>query len=767
MQPDFKVVTKSIYKKDAPALLTGKPVYTEDLAPAECLIVKALRSPYPHAIIEDINVDKAKLVPGIEAVFTWKDVPRVRFTMAGQTYPEMSAYDQYILEERVRYVGDEVALVAGVDEVSVNKALKMIKVKYKVLPAIMNPEEALDNPILIHPEEDWTQVDFSNGDNKRNLAGGDHFEYGDVDQVMAESDVVVEGTFRTQACNQGMMENFATYCTMDPYGRLEIVSSTQIPFHVRRIVARALDIPKSKIRVIKPRIGGGFGAKQTACTECMTAFVTWKTGKPAKMVYSRTETLTTSNSRHEMIIRAKMGATKDGRLQAIDMYALSNQGAYGEHGPTTIGLVYQKGMTLYHPMKAYRFHGDVVYTNTMRAGAYRGYGATQGIFALESLLDDLADKVGMDSAAIRELNMVRQGDVMPSYHNATMRSCNLDKCLAQAKEMIGYDERPHVWQTEDGHVHAFGIGMSCQGSGIENVDQGSADIRLNSEGFYNLLVGSSDMGTGSDTTLAQIAAETLMCEADQVVTHSADTDISPYDSGSYASSTAFVTGTAVLEAAQLLIEKMKKAASRFLECSENMVDFDGKVFTNMENKKTLTLEELAVNAHGGFTEALTASATTTKTTSPPPFLALICEIDVDMETGKVVPVETAAVVDCGTPLNERIVKVQTEGGVIQGLGMALYEKVQYRADGGMYNNNLMTYKMPARTDIGNLKVEISRSYEPSGPYGAKSIGEVVINATSPAIANAVFHATGVRVTELPITPEKVYMGMVKNGKIKP
>ncbi|MDO4478461.1 MAG: molybdopterin-dependent oxidoreductase [Lachnospiraceae bacterium] len=765
MPQDYKQITKSVYKKDARMLLTGQAVYTNDLAPADCLIVKALRSPYPHALIKKIDTTRAMKVPGIACVITYKDVPRKRFNMAGQTHPELSAADQYLLEERLRYVGDEVAIVAGADEACVNKAMKLIDVKYEVLEPVLDPETAMDNPVLVHPEEDWTQPAAGMGDNKRNLAGGVVFDHGDMDATMAECDVIVEDTFRTQATHQGMMEPFVTFTEMDPYGRIKITSSTQIPFHVRRIVANALDIPKSKVRVVKPRVGGGFGAKQSACTECMPAIVTWKTGMPAKMVYTREECLTASNSRHEMIVKARMGFMKDGTMRAIDMNVISNQGAYGEHAPTTLGLTCHKAMTLYHPVDAYRFRGHVVYTNMVRAGAYRGYGATQGIFALESLMDNAAEALGMDKAEIRLKNMARQGDVMPAYYNNTMLSCTLDKCLIRAKEMVDWDNRPKVVDLGNGHVRALGIAMSLQGSGISGVDQAAADIRLSAEGFYSLMIGSADMGTGSDTTLSQIAAEVLGCDVDDVVPSGVDTDVSPYDSGSYASSTAYLTGGAVKKAAESLLQKMTQAAADIMGVTADKVGFDGETFSNEENDMMLTREELAIKAHAGNLSCLTASANNMQKNSPPPFMTCIAEVDVDMATGKVTPIETVGVVDCGTPLNERIVKVQTEGGIIQGLGMALYEKVQYTDRGSMFNKNFMLYKMPARTDIGRIRVDIAPSYEPNGPFGAKSIGEVVINASPPAIANAVYAATGVR-CDLPITPEKVYMGMKKNGRIK-
>ena len=425
----MKYINKPIVKKDAYALLSGKPVYCDDLALKDCLIVKLLRSPHAHARIVSIDCTAAKRVPGIEAIYTYQDVPKSRFTLAGQTYPEPSPYDRKILDEYVRYVGDEVAIVVGKDNECVDRAMKLIKVKYEVLPAIIDFREAIDNEVIIHPEEGYTYQDYIGNDRMRNICSSGESVYGDVDKEFEKCDVVLERTYHTKANNQAMMETFRSYAYIDTYNRLNVVSSTQIPFHVRRILSHALEIPKSKIRVVKPRIGGGFGAKQTACTEIFVAFVTWMLKKPCKIIYTREETFIASNSRHEMQMRVKIGATKEGEIKAIDLYTLSNTGAYGEHGPTTIGLSGHKSLPIYNHVKASRFTYDVVYTNTMTAGAYRGYGATQGQFAVESIVNELADELHMDPCALRFKNMVHENETMPQYYNEYLQACHLDKCL--------------------------------------------------------------------------------------------------------------------------------------------------------------------------------------------------------------------------------------------------------------------------------------------------------------------------------------------------
>ena len=753
-------INQRIVKKDAMALMAGKPLFTDDLTTKDYLIVKALRSPHAFAKIVSIDTSKAKLVPGIECVLTYEDVPHIRFTEAGQTYPEASPYDRYILEDMVRYVGDEVALVAGTTEKAVNKALKLIKVEYEILTPVLDFRNAKDHPVLVHPEEDWVSMMPVGADNRRNLCATDGYTDGDVEAVLADCAYVVEGTYHTLANNQAMMEPFVTSTALDAYGRLVVTSATQIPFHVRRIVARALGISKARVRVIKPRIGGGFGAKQTAVSEVYPAIVTWLTGKPCKMIFTRREVMIASTSRHEMEVTVRIGADKNGRLQAIDLYTLSNTGAYGEHGPTTVGLSGHKSISLYGPLKASRFTADVVYTNTMSAGAYRGYGATQGIFALESAMDELAVKMDMDPMKLREINIIPENVPVASYYGETFKSVGLHRCLKKAKEMIGWDEKYPVRDMGNGKVRAVGGALAMQGSGISGVDQAAVEIRLGDEGTYNLLIGATDMGTGCDTILAQMAAECLECDLDKISVHGVDTDVSPYDTGSYASSTTYVTGGAVIKTCETLKKKMTALAAEKMDCPVEHVEFDGTRFYSMEDEKEISLSDLADASHFNRNDVMSASESFTSPVSPPPFMAGIVEIELDKETGQVEIIDYAAAVDCGTPINRNLARVQTEGGIVQGIGMALFENIQYRDDGMMMNNSFMQYKIPTRIDMGKIHVEFESTYEPTGPFGAKSIGEIVINTPSPALANAIYHACGVRLHELPMTAERIKMGML-------
>ena len=756
----MKYVNKPVPKTDAMSLVTGKPVYTDDLAPSDCLIVKILRSPHANAWVEEIKTDAAKKIEGIACVLTYEDVSHKRFTLAGQTAPEISPWDRYIIDKHVRFVGDPVAIVAGETEEAVDKALKRIKVKYRVEEAVLDIHTAKDNPILVHPEDDWYMPIPAGGDNKRNLCSSNVEEVGDVDAMLEKCAYTVDQVYHTKANQQTMMETFRTYCYMDHFQRLTVVSSTQIPFHIRRIVGNALNIPSSKVRVIKPRIGGGFGAKQSSVSEVFPALVTWVTGRPSKIVFSRKKSMIASSPRHEMEVHIRMGADENGIVKAIDLYTLSNTGAYGEHGPTTVGLSGHKSIALYRHTEAYRFAYDVVYTNMQAAGAYRGYGATQGIFAVESAADELAHKMGMDPVKFRELNMPMEGEALPGYPDVPINgSCTMDKCLARAKEMIGWDEKYPFRDMGNGKVRGVGIAMAMQGSSIAGIDVGGADIKLNEDGSYTLALGCSDMGTGCDTILAQMAADCLDTDMKNIVVFSVDTDISPYDSGSYASSTTYATGNAVIQACGELRKRIHAFGAQMLGVSAEDSDFDGeKVRT--EDGKEVTLQQIAGKATCGVCSELQVVKEYSSPISPPPFMVGAAEVEVDKETGQIDVIDYVGVIDCGTPINPNLARVQAEGGIGQGIGMVLYEDVQYTDKGKIRNNSFMQYKIPNRMDIPKVRIEFESSYEKTGPFGAKSIGELVIDTPCPAIANAVYNATGVRVRELPITPEKVAMGIL-------
>ena len=756
----YNAINQPVRKKDSMQLLLGKPVYVEDIVPKDALAVKLLRSPHANAIVEEINVSVAKKVPGVVDIYTWEDVPKQRFAIAGQTYPEPSPYDRLILDRHVHFVGDVVAIIAAENEKAALKAMKLIKVKYKILEPVLDFHQAKDNEILVHPEEDWLAQVPVGGDARRNLVASEISGDGDVDAVLADCDEVLEHAYHMRSFNQAMMETFRTYTELDRYGRLHVISSTQIVFHVRRILSRALGIPKSKIRVEKPRIGGGFGAKQTAVSEVYPAFVTLKTGRPAQLIFTRQESQIAGSPRHEMEVRVRLGADKDGHIRGLDLYTLSNSGAYGEHGPTTVGLSGHKSIPLYTGgLEAFRFGYDVVYTNTMAAGAYRGYGATQGIFALETSVNELAEKLGIDPTIIREKNMLREGMKMPAYYGETANACALDKCMARCKELFHWDEKYPVRDMGNGKVRAAGVAMAMQGSCISNVDVGSATVKLADDGTFNLIIGAADMGTGCDTILAQMVAECMDCSVDDVAVFGADTDASPYDSGSYASSTTYITGKAVEMACAKLKTQLCGIAAGMLGCSTEEVVFENGRVKQINTEKSVSLAEISVKDQVNNDIAAVATASHSSPVSPPPYMVGMVEIELDKDTGEVKILDYVAVVDCGITINPALARIQTEGGIVQGIGHTLFENITYDRNGRPIESSFLQYKVPTRLDMGHLRVEFENSYEPTGPFGAKSIGEIVINTPAPAIAHAIYRATGVWHRELPITPEKILMSM--------
>ncbi len=759
----MKHVGKGYKKVDAATILSGRAAYTEDLIPPHTLVIKVLHSPHAMAKVLDVDATAALKLPGVEAVYWHKDVPKTRVTMAGQTYPELSAYDARILDEYVRYVGDPVALIVAVDEKTAMQAMPLVKVNYKVMKPVMDIHTAIDNPTIVHPEED---IHFNvpvGAEPKRNIACSYSKVVGDVEGELAKCDYVVEETYFDQAACQAAMETFRTFCTIDQFGRLVCTSSTQIPFHVRRHLARALEIPATKIRVIKPRIGGGFGSKQTACTELMCAFVTWTLNKPAVLIYDRHEAMNCSTSRHAREWKIRLGATKDGIIQVIDMVALSDAGAYGTHAFTTFSAGEHKSIPLYNKGKAVRYESKVVYTNHMAGGAFRGYGATEALWPLECAVTKLAHTMGIDEIELRLKNLINVGETSLVYApDEVLESGLLKEAIAKVKKMARWDERPHSWRIDDTHVGGLGIGLAFQGSGVANVDTASVEIKLQDDGYYTLYTGSTDMGTGSNTILMQMACEVLGCPFEYMSCYEADTDVVPFDPGSYASSTTYVTGTAAKLAAEDLRQKIIEAAAGYLDVPVDTLEFDGVTVTTTDGTKSITTREIGTKmVVGPNTNQLVGFASWGSHTSPPPFMASIAEVSVDTETGLVTPINFYSVVDCGTIVNPVLAKVQAEGGIVQGIGMALYEEVRYAKRGNFETNNFMLYKLPTRLDTGHVHVDFVESHEPTGAFGVKSIGEVVINTSCPAIQGAILNATGTAPTVLPMIPEVVFDALQK------
>jgi len=757
----MKSVGQSIRKVDGLMIATGKPVYTEDLAMSHALVIKIMRSPHAFAKITSIDISRAEKVEGVECILTYKDVPKERFTLAGQSYPEPSPYDRLILDEIVRYVGDEVAIIAAVDEKTALQAMKKIKVVYEVLEPVLDFEQALGHTTVVHPEEDLS-CNFDIGlQREKNIASSFKEEVGDVEEEFKRCSVVVEDIYYPQAQAHAMMETYRAFTYLDHTGRLVVVTSTQVPFHIRRQLARALQLPASKVRVVKPRIGGGFGGKQTGSLEVFAGIVTLKTGKPALVIYDRKESFSCTTSRHAMRLKVRVGADQEGVIRAIDIQVLSDTGAYGEHAATVLSCVSYYTLPLYNKTRAVRFTGDAVYTNKMPGGAFRGYGATQGTFALESAVNKLAEQLKMDPTEVRLKNISQVGETFLTGQGVLLGSSSLERCIRKGKELIGWNDKFPCREIGKNKVRAVGMAITMQGSGIANIGTASVELRLNDDGNFTLLTGATDMGTGCDTILTQMAAEILEIPMDTIVLIAGDTDTSPYDPGSYASSTTYVAGTAVVKAATELKQKILEQGAKFLGVPSQNVEVNGSGVRTFRGEKISLAKIAELTVLGTGKLQLVSYATHGSEVSPPPYIAGFAEVEVDKETGKVELIDYVAVVDCGTVINPNLARIQAEGGIVQGIGMALYEEVNYNELGKMASNSFMQYKIPCRKDVGKVRIAFEESFEPTGPFGAKSIGEVVANTPPPAIAHAVYNAVGVRVNHLPITPEKVFVGMQK------
>lgn len=763
----FKVVNNITPSVDGKGIMMGRAVFTDDLAAQNSLVLKVLRSPHAFAHIRDIDTSEAEKYPGVACILTYKNVPHVPFTRAGQGYPEPSPHDKFVLDEYVRYVGDEVAVVAAEDEETALEAMKLIKVDYEVLEPVLDFEKAMDNESVIHPEDKIHEMFPIGFEPKRNIAAAYEMEVGNVEEELAKCDYVVDETFYTQAQAHAMMEPHASNARLDEHNRLVVYSTTQTPFHMRRIICKTLGLPVDKVRVIKPRVGGGFGGKQAFHGEMFVSLVTLRTNRPSKLVYTREEVFGSSYTRHPMRIALRIGANKDGKIQAIDCRALSDTGAYGEHALTVFMIVGSKVLPLYNRVKAVRFGGKVVYTNHVPAGAYRGYGAIQGNYALESTIDMLAKKMGMDPIELREINSMKEKETSPIFEimgegtegtAMIMESCKLPYCIKRGRELMNWDEKYPVKQVGPHKVRSVGCAIAMQGSGIPFLDMGSCTIKLNDGGSYMVTVGATDIGQGSDTIISQIVAEELGTTMDKIIIYSSDTDLTPYDCGAYASSTTYVSGNAAYNAAVKMRERLIKEAAQELKVKPDLVEFDGKTFTSGD--KSVTLEDLSTGRlYNNDTHQIAVTESFHGHVSPPPFMAAFGEFEFDTETYEYKMVKYVTVTDCGTTINPMLARGQVEGGVIQGYGMASSEEVLYTPKGKLLSDNFDMYHIPTVKEVGELVSEFADSYEPTGPFGAKSVGEIGIDTPPAVLCNAVYNAFGVRIHSLPITPQKIFEAM--------
>jgi len=761
MSEHFKTVGRPEKKVDGLALVRGKPVYTPDYDAPDALVVKLLRSPHAHAQIKSIDTGQAEAINDVVGIFTFKDIDRIPFTRAGQGYPEPSPYDTYLLDSKVRYVGDVVAVVAAKNEKAAREAMKNIKVEYEILDPVFDMREASNEGApVIHDEDDCSGV----FDKSRNIAAHFVMDIGDVEKTLENCDFVLRKTYHVDTQLHAALEPHNALTYFDSVGRLIVVSSTQVPFHCRRILSHILKKPIADIRVIKPRIGGGFGGKQSIIVEPYAALVTIKTGMPARIVYGREEVSMGTNIRHEMSFDVAVGATKDGKIRAISLQGISNTGAYGEHCLTTFMVAGSKTLPLYNKVDAVHFGGDIVYTNLPPAGAYRGYGAPQGLFPLDCAIDELAHEMKMDPLKLKEMNYIREGETSPIFEimgegregvPQIMRSCKLQECIDLGKKAIDWDSKRGKKTKNGTKVRGVGCALAMQGSGIPKIDMGAATIKMNEDGSFNLLVGATDLGTGSDTILGQIAAEVLTVPLDKIVVYSSDTDLTPFDVGAYASSTTYVSGNAVRLAAEKVKEKVLDLAAEYLERDRSELTLESGVIRGKDGSSVSLSELCTMHMYTFNQQQISESASYVGEESPPPFAASFAEVEVDTDTGKITLINYVSYADCGLALNPIQAMGQLEGASMQGIGWALYEDIIYAKNGRMLTNDFFTYKVPSRMDYGKLTCGLVDSYEPTGPFGAKSIGEIGIDTPIPAIANAIFDATGIRLRHAPFKSERV------------
>jgi len=767
-----RVVGQKERRVDARPLVTGAPVYAAEFEQPNMLHARILHSPHAHATIRSIDKSKALALPGVYAVLTYEDLPRVAHSTAGQPYPETSPYDAYLLDSRVRYVGDWVAFAAAETPAMAEEALGLIEVDYELLPAVFDPLEAmregapqLHEPDTTHPNAGKHKGDIY--DAAHNIAAHEVIEHGDFEAALREADIIVEGEYRVPFISHAVLEPHVCVAYLDGYERMIVVSSTQVPYHTRRQLAAVLQLPISRVRIVKPRVGGGFGSKQEMLLEPVAAALALKTRLPVRIEYSRQEEFTAGRFRHPVIIRMRSGVKRDGTLVAISMHSIGNAGAYGTHSFTVTRSTGHKTLCLYRA-KAYRFRADAVYTNLPITGAMRGYGAPQGFFALESHIDEIAHRLNMDPLEFRRKNHVQKGDWDPIegeeidgvwHSKRQFRSCGLPQCLEKGMAAIGWYE---PFDRGDGKPIRRGRGMATamQGSGVASFELGGASIKLNEDGSFNVMTGATDIGQGSDTILAQIAAEALGVGMDKIIMHSVDTDSSVFDYGSYASSTTYISGGGVKIAADRVRQQVLEVAGDMLDCAPEDMSITGGVIYTPRGQSDLTVADIANETlYGKHRQQIMAKGDFWTEDSPAPFFAQFVEVEVDTETGQVRVTKAVNALDLGKAINPTLATGQVEGAVTMALGYALSEEVKFDEQGRVRNPGFVDYKVMSTLDTPHMTTILVEDTEYTGPFGAKSAGEVPTNGMAPAIANAIYDTLGVRMRSLPITPEKILQAL--------
>ena len=783
------VVGKPERKVDAGKLAQGKPAFVDDMVLPGMLYAAMLTSPHAHARITDIRTDAALALPGVHAVLTYKNVKRVIYASGGQSYPNPPPWDQVSLDNKVRHVGDRVAVVAAETYDIARKACELIEVDYAILPAVFDADEALaPGAPIIHDEPDAVAI----RDARRNLVAQVHGKAGDPDKAFAESDFVIEREYRVHQVQQASIEPHICMTWFDEDDRLVVRTSTQVPFHVRRMLSPLIGLPVKKIRVVKPRVGGGFGGKQEMLIEDLCALLTVATSRPVRFELTRAEEFTSVRLRHPQRMVFKIGFKHDPAGGAPLMHGfrhtvVADTGAYGTHGLTVQSVTGLRGSSSYRCYNA-EYKCDIAYTNKPVPGAFRGYGAPQALFGLECVVDEAAMLMGVDPVELRRKNWIRVGDALPlakalgegrEGFEQTIKSSATEECFQQGMAAIGWDARdsrrldparPHIRR-------GVGCAYVMHGTAIAGLDMGAASIKMNDDGSFNVLVGGTDIGTGSDTVIGQIVAETLGVPLEDVIMYSSDTDFTPFDTGAYASSTTYITGGAAKKAAGQVGEQIRAHAAGMFNAGKRSdgdrlvtesagapIEATALTLRGREviapDGRRISLAHVALSAtHQENQHQIMATASHMSYESPPPFAAQFVECEVDIRTGEIVVTRMAMAVDCGVAINPATATGQVEGGNVQALGYGHSEEMVYDTEGRLLNTRLGPYRIYAADEIPEMQTILVQTYEPSGPYGAKAVAEIPIDGVAPALVNAVAHATGVRMSSLPLTPERVWRAL--------
>ncbi|MHC3381215.1 xanthine dehydrogenase family protein molybdopterin-binding subunit [Haloarcula sp. H-GB5] len=753
-------------KYDDRKLVTGQAKYTADYEERypDLAYAAVVRSDIPHGRVTDINTSAAEAMDGVDTVLTPESdaVPDAKYTSAGQSYPEPSPWDMHVLNKHVRYIGDPIAAVAAEDRATATAAVEAIEVSYEEYDYVTDPEDAFDEdaPQLFEGSE--VENEIVGHDYDRNRMAHIGGELGDVDAALDGDTHVHETEWETIRQSHANVEKHTSLAYTNEDDRHVLITSTQVPNHTRRQLAHLFDIPIRDIRVTKPRVGGGFGGKQAMVVEPIPLALSLATDRPVLYEASREEEFYAMRSRHPMKVKARTAVTDDGDIEAIDIYALSNTGAYGSHGMTVAGNVGSKPMPLYSKVPNARFEADIVHTNTPQTGAMRGYGAPQGTLALEGHLDEVARDLGLDPIEFRRRHHMEVGDLDEiagmmggEGANRRIRSCGLDECIERGKDAIGYDD---LEQPDEDHLHrGIGMALSAQGTGVAGDELGAAQIMMNEDGSFHLQVGGVDIGTGADTAFLQIAAEVLGCDEDDIIVKSSDTDVTPFDYGAYASSTTYISGMAVKKAAE-------DAKARILDWGAKLLDEpvgdletgDGTVYSETSGD-SVTLEDIGYEAAYGDDERehILGKGTHCTEESPPPFAAQFADVTVDETTGEFEVHELVVAVDCGVAINPGMAEGQIEGANHMSYEMAVSEGITLDDEGRAEIADFDEYGLPSATETPPIESILVETHEPTGPFGAKSVAEVPTNTVPPALSNAVRDAVGVRIREMPITAEKI------------